>query len=429
MRARTFIVLVAAAWQASCSSCRPPEQKILETVDAPGPGPDAIAGGQVHKAGPPIVSEATMVEKTGEVRIERAESSLMMPGLASMEDSLFVGDSVSTGADGRATIDLGLNTKLALGPASSVSIGIFRPQEVVLRSGTASLSGEAIKGMSRRFLVMTPGGIVFHAGPAMDVAVAADGEVRVDVVDCPPAEPSAAAEGQVEPAGNARCGFMATGEEQGLATGDRLVIGSNLAVKLSRMEEGGDDPASWIAKRKEALASDPARTVKEFAGWAGTALGDLRTFIDDIKAKRERSKELIRQLRDLRKQGKPEATDSAAAAAKKASAPTGEITLIKEELTANSADQLLLRHRLLARWYQLSLRLELLAPHLTDEALAASGEKADVLRRSVEGLGVEIHELFTRRPKHQRSPIFAPKESIFQHGVTAKPKKPVAKAP
>lgn len=435
MRSRTCLRVVTIAlvvWVSACGSCDPPAQRDSSTAT------DAIriATGKVapegdareHKPVPPVLPEATLVGQSGQVAVERSESTLKMPALADFPDFLFVGDSVSTGDDGSADLDVGQNTKMSLGPSTSVTVGIHRPLEIVLHVGTISLSGDPIGGFTRRFMVMTPGALVFYAGPDMGVAVASSGEVRVDVRDCPLRELAKAAKAKVPDRPiRARCGYIGTGEEQDLVTGDRILIGPDLEVQKTKLVED-EGLEAWANERAESLADDPEKIVDAYLAWTETAQADVRTFIDEIKTRRERNKELIRKLRDLRKAGKPDPSKKAAGSVEGDSEkPTSEIAEVKLELTNNSSEQYRLRHLLLARWYQLSLYLALVEPLLVQEGLAPLGKKLPKIQEAVEGLGAEVLELFSRKVRRQHKPKFMPKNFIGKEMFGKQPKKPYEK--
>jgi hypothetical protein len=276
-------------------------------------------------------------------------------------------------------------------------------------------------------MIMTPAGVVFYAGPAMDVAVAPGGEVRVDVGDCPVRE--AVKTSMLTQEARARCTLVTTGEEQDLVTGDRIVIGTDLAVKKSSIEDEAPDPESWVKERAESLGKDPSRAVAAYAGWVGSALGDIRSFIDEIQSRRSRNKELIKKLRDLRKAGHADASKAATNALKEGDAPLSEVAEVKKELTLNSRAQYRLRHQLLARYYQASLYFERLGAHLGDEALSSTGKTVQELGQSIGALGLEIHELIARKPRHRPMSRFTPKGLGSGPGVHLTPKKPVEKPP
>ncbi len=439
MRGRRYLIAAAVvALSVGCDSCG---QKNA-TPDAAQAGKSTkiarggVAGGQaqkVHDAPPPFSAEATIIKKAGEVVVSRSEQSRKMPGMAGQEDALFVGDSVATGADGSATLDVGFDTRLALGPSSRLSIGVHRPFELVLHVGRATLSGTAIKGITKRFMVLTPGALVFYAGPRVEIAVARTGDVRVDVVDCPmtpPIQPADRSLPQRSP--RARCTILYAEEQMDLETGDSVCVDPALSVNWNKLADDADLDA-WMAERAESLEKDPAARVERFTGWIGTALGDVRTYVDDIKTRRERNKELIKTLRDLRKAGKPDASKAASKAASEAGsepeAPASEIEEVKRELTDNSAMQYKLRHLLLMRWSQASLHLQLIEPLLTDENLASVGKTPVELAGVLDGLGGEILGLFSRKPSHMKSPKFTPKSFFKQEIGNAAPKKRIEKAP
>ena len=416
-----------------CDSCGPrsempdPAQTGKSTNVARG----GVAGEQqaVHAAPAPPAAEASIVEQAGEVVVARSEQSRKMPGVAEQETSLFVGDSVSTGPDGSATLDVGFDTRVALGPSTRLSIGIHRPFELVLHVGRATLSGAAIKGVTKRFMVLTPGALVFHAGPRMEIAVAETGDVRVDVIDCPMTPPIQPADRSLPPRPpRARCTILYDEEQMDLETGDSVCIDPALKVSWNRLADDADLDA-WMAGRAESLDGDPAGRVSRFAGWVGTALDDVRAYIDDIKTRRERNKELIKTLRDLRKAGKPDASKSALEASAGLEGPTSEIEEVKKELTENSSMQYKLRHRLLMRWSQAALHLQLVRPVLGDEELAPVGKTPAGLVEAIEGLGEEIHGLFARKPAHKKSPKFMPKDFLKQEIDISQPKKRIEKAP
>jgi hypothetical protein len=427
------VLAAAVIAMTGCDSCAPPH----EIPDAVGAGKTekvavgGVAGEKkaVHDAPPPFVAEATIVKRSGEVTVARSEQTRKTPGMAGQDDALFVGDSVATAEGASAVLDIGFDTRLELGPSSRVSIGIHRPFELVLHVGRATLSGGPIKGVTKRFMLLTPGALVFYAGPKMDVAVAPTGDVRVDVVDCPktpPIQPADRSLPQRPP--RARCTILYAQEQEDLETGDVLSIDPALAVQRSTMQEvtGIDD---WMAERAGSLGKDPAARVTQFAGWIGSALEDVRAMIDDIKARRERNKELIKTLRDLRKAGKADSSEAAAQAGEDLEAPRSEIEEVKMELTENSSMQYKLRHGLLMRWSQASLHLQLLEPELSDENLASVGKTPAQLAQALEDLGEEIHGLFSRKPGHKKSPKYMPK-SFFKHGLDKPmPKKRIEKAP
>jgi hypothetical protein len=420
-------VLAAATWMAGCRSCGAPDLDASAPDGVPG---NAVAG---HPAGeqdarmavPSFVVEASVVERSGQVEVARSEATRMMPGVAELPDSLFVGDSVSTGADGSATLDVGQATTVVMGPSTRVSIGVHRPLEVILHVGMATISGEAMRGFARRFTIVTPGGLIFYSGPSMNVAVARTGETRVDVTDCPRAEAPASAQ-PPEPGDlpRARCSLLVDEDEIDLVTGDHVLVGADLAVR--RLKPGEVvDAGEWMAGRAESLKNDPGPFVGAFAGWIGKALADMREHVDGIKERRERNKVLIKTLRDLRKQGKPDPSQSIAEKAPEGAG--GEIAGVKAELTTNSSEQYKLRHRLMARWGEASLTMTLLGPHLTAESLAPAGKTPEELTAAIEGLGVEFLELFSRKSRQLRAPKFMPKNIYERGALDSAPKKRVEK--
>jgi len=427
------VLAAAIIAMTGCDSCAPPP----EVPDDPRAGTSekvavgGVAGEKksVHDAPPPFVAEATIVKRSGEVTVARSEQTRKAPGLAEQEDGLFVGDSIATAEGASAVLDIGFETRLELGPSSRLSIGIHRPFELVLHVGQATLSGPPIKGVTKRFMVLTPGALVFYAGPEMDIAVAPTGDVRVDVIDCPRTPPIQPADRSLpERTPRARCTILYTQEQEDLETGDSVSIDPALAVERGKVAAaaGIDD---WMAERAGSLAKAPATRVNQFAGWIGTALDDVRAMIDDIKARRERNKELIKTLGELRKAGKADASKAAAKAGKDIEAPRSEIEEVKMELTENSSMQYKLRHRLLMRWSQASLHLQLLEPELSDENLASVGKTPVEIAQALEGLGEEIHGLFSRKPGHKKSPKYMPR-SFFKHGLdNPMPKKRIEKVP
>ncbi len=217
-------------------------------------------------------------------------------------------------------------------------------------------------------------------------------------------------------------------EIEDLDTGDSVRIDPALAILWTKVDDGPDLDA-WLVERAESLEKDRAARVAQFAGWIGPALEDVRAFIDDIKTRRERNKELIKTLRDLRKAGKPDASKAASKAGADLETPASEIEAVKKELTDNSSMQYKLRHRLLMRWTQASLHLQLIKPALADESLAGVGKTPVELAKVLDGLGEEILGLFTRKPSHLKSPKFTPKNFLKQEMVDSQPKKRIEKAP
>jgi len=429
-----MVTAVVAVLAVGCDSCGPQPAK-PDTAQA-GKSTKIAQGGvagdhqkTVHDAPPPLAAEATIVKRAGEVVVSRSEQTRKMPGMAEQEASLFVGDSIATGADGSVTLDIGFDTRIALEPSSRLSIGIHRPFELVLHVGRATLSGSPIKGITKRFMVLTPGALVFYAGPRMEIAVAPGGDVRVDVSECPMTPPIQPADRSLPPRPpRARCTILSGEEQEDLDTGDSIVIDQALSVTRSKLGEGADLDA-WMVERAESLEKDPAARVARFAGWIGAALEDVRASIDDIKKRRERNKVLIKTLRDLRKAGKPDASKAASKTSEDLDVPTSEIDEVKKELTENSSTQYKLRHRLLMRWSQASLHLQLLEPHLDDESLTSVGKTPVELAQALEGLGEEIHGLFSRKPAHRKSPKFTPKNFLKQEMDIAAPKRRIEKAP
>lgn len=431
MRVHAYLVAGAAvlAVLSGCDSCQPPAQ----TVGLDGAGKTQPVAGEampagakkVHKARPPVMAEATITARSGDVLVERSESTSAKPGLAARQDHLFVGDSVITGPGASVTLDIGQGSELVVGPSSRLSMGIFRPQEIVLHVGTASFSGEAIKGLTRRFMVMTPGGLVFYAGPAMEVAVAASGEVLVDVKDCPPREAIKTTTGIRE--ARARCTFITNGGEQDLVTGDKLVIGQGLEASKVWSGNVAPEPAAWVKERAESLGEDPSAAAGAYAQWIGAALGDIRSFLDELKTRRERSKELLKKLRDLRKAGQPDPSKAAAATMKEGEEAPTEIVGVQVELSENSSQQYKLRHQLLARFYQVSLHLQLLGDHLDAEVLSDVGKTPGELMEAVNALGLELYDLIARKVRHKTVSKVMPKHLGTMPGLREPPKKPVAK--
>ncbi len=391
---------------AGCSGCGKPSaagdagQEPGRAVLIP-PGLEA-RGGQLE-AGPAVLPEATIVERGGTVGIERSPETLLKPVLAEKPYELFVGDFLTTGADGTAVLDLGMDTELELAPSTRIAIGVHRPYEIEVHSGTVGLSGPAIKGSTRRFVLTTPGGVVFYAGPSMTLSVAMDGSVLVDVADCPPAAaPPAPPEKAHAPTQVQafRCSFLASQAEEELVTGDRLLVEPGARVSRSRMDAGGPAAAAWIAGRGEAFAADPRPAVTAFASWLSPAMTEIADLVKLIDANRIRNQELIKQLRDLRQQGKPDGSaDIAKMAAEKGAGQDPGITAVKDELVKSSAEQFRLRSVLLARYDQISLGMEILGGKLTDADLAAAGKSLDGLRASMGGLAGLVSGILDRPPR------------------------------
>jgi hypothetical protein len=424
MRSLPILILILAA--GGCDSCQPPPDR----REAPAPGraevettapPPEKPGRKVHRTMPAVLQEATVVERSGEVEVDRSETTRKTPGLAERSEALFVGDSVSTGGGGSVKLDVGHETHLTLGPSSSLTIGVHRPLELVLHRGRADLSGPLIRGYTRRFKLMTPGGAVFYAGPGMSLAVADDGAVRVDVTDCPvePPKPKSLSEGK-PPEDRRRCAFIAEDEETFLVTGDRLVVEPGLKIALSSMEDDAPQLSTWLAERNERFAQDQSGAVSAFAAWVGGAADQVGEDMEEVSRRRRRNKELIHELRDLRKAGKAEATENVESAA----GPAAEIEKVKDQLRENSAAQYRLRLVLLARFHQVVLQHELLAEHLTDETLEPSGTTVEELARTVETLREKLAGLIQRRPRRKLPPKKLP--SPVMKRLIPPPKKPAA---
>lgn len=428
-------ILILALACTACDSCSAPPP---QSGDAPPPGkgtilpsdhqPSARASSKkVHETVPAVIEEATIVEQSGAVEVTRSEKTRKTPGLSSQKDRMFMGDSISTGEDGSARLDIGQKTHLSLGPSSTLSIGTHRPLEMVIHRGRITLAGEKIRGYTRRFKLMTPGGAFFHAGPRTELAVADDGTVRVDVVECPekPPRPKSLQKIQGKEDDRRRCSMIVGDEEQFLITADSVLVMRDLGVKQSTTDAQDVSIGQWLSAANEAMARDPAPAVKQFAGWILPAMEQVRTHMKELTDRRARNKELIKKLRDLRKAGKPD--PSKASGAKATGGPASEMQAVKEELRENSAAQYQLRHLLLARYHMVMLRFELLEPHLTDQALEASSITAKELGVDVQALGAELAELISRKPHRKVPPKLMPRH-LLKKGPPA-PKKPVEKSP
>jgi hypothetical protein len=376
---------------------------------------------KVHKTTPAIMQEASVLEKSGDVVITRSEATAKTPGFEGQDDSLFVGDSIVTGQDGAAVLDIGQETKMSMGASAKLSIGTHRPMEMILHRGVFTLEGTAIRGLTRRFKLMTPGGVVFYAGPAMTVAIGADGVVRVDVTDCPLHEPpptSLQQKGkQYDP--QPRCSFLSATEEENLVTADRIVIGTDLSVGRSQIAEGDQDAAQWVTERDAKLAEDPGPVASSFAAWLVPAIEEVHGFMQELVERRAKNKELIQTLRDLRKAGKPDPSSKVEGMA----GQDDEVARVKEELRDNSGAQYKLRQLMLARYHQVVLRLELLSSHLDDDLLAKSGKTLDAVNEDVEGLDAQLFELVSRKPQHKMPPKMMPGNLLKK--ALPSPKKPV----
>ncbi len=428
MRAPARVLLALSVLVlACCESCqgKPPKDRPVpgKAIVLP-PGQNHSAT-KVHKTTPAIVPEATIVERSGDVKVARAASTTSTPGLAEQETSLFVGDGLSTGPDGFARLDIGLESFLTLGPSSRLSIGPHRPQELVLHRGTATLDGAAIKGYTRRFEIMTPGGAVFYAGPAMAMAVTDAGELRVDVTDCPlkPPKPRSSivkVEGEEEIL--KRCSMIVGDEEQFLVTGDRVLVGRDLKVDLSLIGDDAPALADWLTQSNARLAEDPSAAVSGFAAWILPAMEQVEAHLAEVVERRTQNKELIEKLRDLRKAGKPDASKNVPAVP---GGPASETEAVKQALRDNSAAQYKLRLLLMARFHQVALRFELLEHLLSDQALAGSGATLAQIEKGVKDLDTEFLSLISRKPHRKVPPKPMPKHLLEK--PLPLPKKPIEK--
>ncbi|MFH1438838.1 MAG: FecR domain-containing protein [Pseudomonadota bacterium] len=390
----------------SCNSGKAGEEQ--PAPDAPtAPPPDETMKDKIHDASVPIQPEAEVVGSSGAFNIVRSEKKSKFPVPKGEENSMYIGDRIATEADGRVELSFPTGGKATLASGTELIIGTHLSAEIVVVRGNVVLETNQIKGRSRRFKVQTPTGTFYHAGPSSEISVARNGATRIFVSDCPDASLPAAKLDPAKPlpAVMSGCAYLFKGEEKMLASGDLLIIDSKLGETLvNGHTDTGEMSGKWLAGENGAFESSPEEQIDWYIQWLPGGIEKIEQIIGLMDELRDKNKGLIQDLRDLRKDSKETEPAKAQPPAQKKpdkSPAKKKMDDVKLNLAENSKRMARLRETLLAKWYQLILRWDLLNESLTDEILSKGGKDRSVMEAFITSFDEKILKIVHRRPKRK----------------------------
>ena len=390
----------------SCNSGQAQKEQPSPDAEAVQP-PDDTKKGKIHDASVPIQPEAEVIGSTGTYNIVRNEKKSKFPVPKGEESSMYIGDKLVTQADGRVELSFPTGGKATLENNTELIIGTHLSSEIVVVQGNVVLETKQIKGRSRRFKVQTPAGTFFHAGPASEISVARNGATRIFVKDCPAASlPNTKGDlTKPRPAIKSGCAYLFKGEEKALTSGDLLVIDARLGEMLvNGHTDRGEQSGKWLAEENGIFDQKPEEQVDWYIQWLPGGIEKIEQIIGLMDELRDKNKALIQDLRNLRQESKAKAPTKAQPPSTKKqdkSPLKKQMDDVKLKLAANSKRMARLRETLLAKWYQLSLRWDVLNESLTNEILSKAGKDRSVMEAFITSYDEKILKIVHRRPRRK----------------------------
>ncbi len=403
------VCIIVGSRLSGCKSCNSgkagQEQPVADAAAVP--PPDDIKTDKIHEASVPIQPEAEVIGSSGSYTIVRSDKKSKFPVPKGEESSMYIGDKLITKADGRVELTFPTGGKATLESNTELIIGTHLSSEIVVVQGNVFLETKQIKGRSRRFKVQTPAGTLFHAGPASEISVARSGATRIFVKDCPAASLSLAKQdaAKPKPAVMSGCAYLFKGEEKTLTSGDLLIIDSKLGEMLiSGHTDTGGQSGKWLSEENGLFDQKPEEQIDWYIQWLPGGIEKIEQIIGLMDELRDKNKGLIDDLRNLRKESKATAPTKAAPPLKKKQEENPlkkQMDDVKLGLAENSKRMARLRETLLAKWYQMSLRWDVLNASLTDEILSKAGRDRSVMEAFITSYDEKILKIVHRRPRRK----------------------------
>lgn len=384
-----------------CKSCGSVHEITIKEEEETSQSPQETPQ-KTRTATPTIIPEARITRSSGKFEIKRSEKKSSYPIPTGEGNSLYIGDSISTGEGASLELTFPQGGKAELTANSSLKIGQFFGSEIVIPYGAVFINTRQIKGRARRFKIQTPAGTFFHAGPSSQIYVAKTGSVKIFVENCPNLKPTRSSRQKAKSqAITSGCSFLFESEEKQVKTTDVIESGITLNIKLTKAtREDAKTLKQWLIDENNSFD----RKIKEISPWfekfSLSARKEIENFLNEIEQLRVHNEKLLNEMRQIRK--KLTAKDNSQNQ-KKAEGDTLKKNLddIKLKLAENSKKMARIREKLIAKWYQLSLRWELLKPKLVsnypEKYNPLKSEIEDYIRKSENN----ILKFARRRPRRK----------------------------